>query len=493
MKKEQIAEIILIISILLLGAFLRLYLIRDYLTFLGDEGRDVLVIKNIIVDHKFTLLGPTASVGGFFLGPIYYYFMIPFLWLFRFDPVGPAIMVALFNIAAIFLVYRVGKDFFDAKAGLIAALFYSVSPVVITYSRSSWNPNLVPFFTLLIIYLSRYIVVNNKWNKLFLLGLLFGISFQLHYLVSFLAIAIALYILYFGRLSKTKYYFLGILGFIIGLSPFLLFEVRHGFPNTISLFNFIFHGKEVGIAQSNLFFNISDVSLRLFNRLVAYNNAYLGIFLLVFSVFFLFFCFYKHRSDQNVIKTHLLLIIWGVVGIILFGFYKKAIYDYYLGFLFPLPFLLSGHFLSHVSAKPIGKIFTLILIAVVFIINWQGRPFRYPPNKQLDQTITISRAVLAKTDNKTFNFALITGQNSDHAYRYFFEIWGHKPQTIENLQIDPQRKSVTSQLLIVCEKVDCQPLGNSLWEVAGFGRAEIAGSWNVSVVKVYKLIHYQGK
>ncbi len=60
----------LIPLILILGfaAYLRLYKISGYMTFLGDEGRDVLVVMHMIVNHKFTLLGPTASVGGFFLG-----------------------------------------------------------------------------------------------------------------------------------------------------------------------------------------------------------------------------------------------------------------------------------------------------------------------------------------------------------------------------------------------------------------------------------------
>jgi hypothetical protein len=62
--------------------------------------------------------------------------------------------------------------------------------------------------------------------------------------------------------------------------------------------------------------------------------------------------------------------------------------------------------------------------------------------------------------------------------------------TIENLAVDPLRKSVTDQLLVVCEDPTCQPLGNALWEIAGFGRAEIVGQWDVSVVKVYKLRHY---
>ena len=79
-------------AILLTGAFLRLWRIREYMTFLGDEGRDVLIVKRMIVDHDITFLGPTASVGGFFLGPIYYYFITPFLWAFNLDPVGPVVV-----------------------------------------------------------------------------------------------------------------------------------------------------------------------------------------------------------------------------------------------------------------------------------------------------------------------------------------------------------------------------------------------------------------
>src|SRR6185312_16623596 len=102
----------LLLLILLLAAFLRLYRIQDYMTFLGDEGRDVLVVWNILHGHP-TLLGPTASVGGFFLGPIYYYFMTPFLWLFNYNPVGPAVMIAIFGVITIWLVYKIGSEFFN--------------------------------------------------------------------------------------------------------------------------------------------------------------------------------------------------------------------------------------------------------------------------------------------------------------------------------------------------------------------------------------------
>src|SRR3989344_1677571 len=109
-------KFLLLFFILGVAAYLRIWHISDYMTFLGDEGRDMLVVKRMIVDGKWTLLGPTASVGGFFMGPIYYYFMLPFLWLWRLDPTGPAVMVALFGIATVYLVFRAGRDFFGTIA-----------------------------------------------------------------------------------------------------------------------------------------------------------------------------------------------------------------------------------------------------------------------------------------------------------------------------------------------------------------------------------------
>lgn len=143
MKKKII--FILLIIILLFAAFLRLYRIADYMTFLGDEGRDVIIARDILLGH-FTLLGPRSSAGNFFYGPIYYYMIAPFLWAFRYDPVGPAVMVGLFSIATDYVIYFVGKKFFNETAGLVASALYAVSPLVIIYSHSSWNPDVLPFF-----------------------------------------------------------------------------------------------------------------------------------------------------------------------------------------------------------------------------------------------------------------------------------------------------------------------------------------------------------
>lgn len=486
------------------------------MTFLGDEGRDVLIVYKIL-HGDLTLLGPTASVGGFFLGPIYYYFMAPFLWLFNYNPVGPAVMVALFGIATVWLLYKVGKEFFGLTVGLIAAGLYAISPLVVTYSRSSWNPNPMPFFSLLTLYLIYKALRKNSLKLFILSGFLFGITIQLHYLALFLGVIISAYILLYqfvysknNFFSKTiKQYLFIFLGFLAGWSPFLAFEIRHGFPNIINIFNFVFNPGDVH-GGGRFFEIINSVFFRVFGRLVtnfplpekaslwskvnvdawSYATLVLG---LISIGFLLFKCLKAYKARSLDFAKLSLLLIWFIFGIGLFGLYKKSIYDYYFGFMFPLPFLIVGFFLKSLWRKGIGKILSVVILLILIYLNTLTIPFKSPANRQLNQIEQISQAVISKTDNKPYNFALITGGNSDHAYRYFFTVWQKEPTVIENDKVDPKRKTVTPQLLVVCE-IDptlCYPLGNPLWEIAGFGRAEIVGEWDVSVVKVYKLIHFK--
>lgn len=510
MKKLLRKEYIFLIAILILASFLRLYRISDYMTFLGDEGRDVLTVYGIL-HGDLVFLGPRSSAADFYYGPIYFYFITPFLWLFNYDPVGPAVAVALLGVATVFLIYFVGNRFFNEKAGLFAAALYAVSPLVINYSHSSWNPNPMPFVILLLMYFLYKAVEKQSIRYFLLTGLLFGIAMQLQYIAMFVAVIIFVFMIVGTYLCEKKIvimqllkaYAAVLLGFCIGIAMFLAFEVKNGFPNSKTISNFILHGTEekknatVGLLQ-----NIPTVFFQLFSRLITgfpppeqISNYELNTILLwqvvtialaVLGIVALF------KTKNKLAKV--LMVCWFFLGVFLFGFYRKVVFDYYLGFLFPVPFLLVGVGLAMLldgnHFRRIGKPIALLIFLILFCFNLSGMPFRFEPNRQKDQVKTISEFVLSKADGKPFNFALITPGNSDHAYRYYFLTEGKSPVTIQNITNDPQRKTVTDQLLVVCEAA-CEPLGNPLFEVAGFGRAEIAGEWPVSVVKVYKLKHYK--
>ncbi len=492
MKINKYLPTILIILIILIGAFFRLYRIREYMIFLGDEGRDVLVVKRMLIDHKFTLLGPITSVGSMYIGPIYYYFMAPFLFLFRFDPVGPAVMVALFSIATIWLIYYLTRQYLSTRSALISSFLYAISPLTIIQGRSSWNPNIVPFFSLLIIYGLLKTVVDKKYGYLLLVGLAFGICVQLHYIsLMFIPIIICSLLLLKFKLP-LKYYFYLCGGFLLTWSPFLAFEIRHEFTNIRAVINFLsFGGKSSVLGLSAIFSTMSDILIRLFWRLVVIESAEMTKLLLVFLSLGLGLYYYRSKNKPPALA---ILFIWFFIGLLSFGLYKGIIYDYYMVPLFALPFILTGIFLDNIwKMKNKGMIISILVLLILTYFNLKKNPLLSEPNNLLQNSQDISRFVFTKIDHQPYNFALLAGRNSDHAYRYFLELWGNPPVPIENPTIDPERKTVQSLLYIVCEEKECHPLGHPLWEIAGFGRAEIQGDWKVSTARVFKLVHFKSK
>lgn len=489
-------EYLPLLFVLILGACLRLYRIRDYLVFLGDEGRDVLVVKRMLIDHIPTLLGPITSVGGMYLGPIYYYFMAPFLWLFGYDPVGPAIMVVLFGIATIYLIYKTGRDFFNLPTGLIASFLYALSPTVIVYSHSSWNPNILPFFSIVILYgLLHLVAKHTKWHWFFIIGLSLGVSLQLHYLALLFIPLIGIIAVLLRKTTRFYRWVFTFAGGIITFFPYILFELRHQFTNTQTVFRFITkHEGGSTFGNGDFLTRIQELTTRLFGRLVFSSTDSIAKILVLFcSLYLLYRLFTYVKGKKLPLPTPFsVLSLWFLVGLLLYTFYQGAVYDYYFTPLFPLPFLIVGYILSLLIRKNIwGKGIALGIILFCFFQYSIDTPLRTEPNRLVDQIENISRFVYTKTEGKPYNFALMSSGNSDHAYRYFLELWGHPPESVENAALDPGRKTVKDQLLIVCEEQVCQPLGNSLWEIAGYGPAEVDGIWEVFPVKIIRLVPYK--
>lgn len=464
-----------LVFILGLSAFLRFYQIRDYLVFLGDEGRDVLVVKRMIVDKDWTFLGPTASVGGFYLGPAYYYFMLPFLWAWQLDPVGPAIMVAIFGVLTVGLVYQVSKKI-TPLFGLIAAFLYAINPLVVHYSRSSWNPNLVPFFTLLIIWLMQKGL--RKLDPRFWLGVgvCLGIAWQLHYItLIFLPIVFITTLTILPKKMWFKSALWAALGAVLGISPFLAFEIKNHFPNAKTIFEFLTRKDgAVGFSFKKYFLRVWQNGWRFFEESLFLKSWEACKVLFLSTVFIAVAWFKKFR----------LVSLWWLLGLLGISLYRGAIHDYYFGFLYPFGIiLLTAVAYWFLKNRWWLKLFGLGLLVFLSYQSYQNLYLHTRPSKLVAQTQELSHLVLEKTQGEEFNFALVAGQNSDHAYRYFFEIWDRSPVPLE--------KKVTNQLLVLCEDPSCQPLGHPLWEIAAFGRAEITGEWTVGPeFKIFRLTHH---
>ncbi|MEK7166086.1 MAG: glycosyltransferase family 39 protein, partial [Patescibacteria group bacterium] len=396
-------------------------------------------------------------------------------------------------LATMMRIWGLARELISTRVAIIATFFYAISPLVIVHSHSSWNPNVLPFWSLLIIYGLLKVVVKHDYKWICVVGASLGIALQLHY-VALVFIPIVVATLGLIRWKLPWKYWLGVVGSgIITYSPFILFELRHQFINSLTVWQFVTRGgdaKTFGLLYVTN--KIWDLVVRLFWRLVVIENAEISIlFLGLISITLIWLLF---QTEKNIFykKALKVLLTWLAIGIGVLAFYTGTIYDYYLMFAFPLPFILLGIVGSYFLKFPITKWLVILIIVLLAYFELKVTPISKPPNRLKAQTKEIADFVLEKAENKPMNFGLIAAGNSDHAYRYFLEIGGNAPVVIEPPDVDPERQSVMQQLFVVCEEKVCLPLGHSRWEIAGFGRGEIVSEWQVGLFKVFKLIPYSG-
>lgn len=494
-------EALSLLGILLTGAVLRLYRIGEYMTFLGDEGRDAIIVRRFLENFDLFLIGPGTSVGDMYLGPLYYYFISLGLWVSNFSPVGPSVQIALFGVLTVGLVWFIGRKLFGRVAGNLAAFLYAISPTVIVFSRSSWNPNIMPFMSLVMVYsLWKTWKYSPRW--LIVTGIFFAFVLQSHYLGLIMAPFIGVYWLVglfkYSRKKAlrgyVKYSLFGIIIFLILMSPLLIFDIRHNWINLNGLISLI-AGNEGGTSSFRL--NPIPHLLPTINivgtRLIAGRDVLLGGYMGALLLGSTFLIFSKKYVDIKYKDAFLFLYLWLGMGVLGLSLYSFEIYDHYMGFLFAAPFLILGGLAQMLinKAKIRGTwiVLTLLIFLVFAAIN--NSPFKYQPNNQLRNTEQVASKVVEVSGSNPFNFALISENNYEDAYMFFFEKWG-----ASFVKIDPQNweNTIVDQLLVVCELEDknkCDPTHSAKAEVANFGWSKIDQQWDVEGVRVYKLSHVE--
>ena len=370
---------------------------------------------------------------------------------------------------------------------IFASSLYATTPLVVRYSRSSWNPNPLPFFSLALIYFLFLAVKKQRYIYFLLAGASFGIAIQLHYMATILAAIFGLIVITSTNFKKWPVIFLVyMLGSIITFSPFLIFEIRHQYPNFKTILEFVTRGSTVGYETTNyswLISNAGNIFLEGISGLKGTIITKLSFWILALAGIFGLVMYWKNHEKRLVFLIALSWFLGGLAGM---SFYKGQVFDYYFEFMFPAPFLLAGlifYLLWRNIALKVLCILTTIAGVVFFSLNGF---YKFPPNRLIDQTEHVADFVIEKSEGKPFNFALISDHNSDHAYRYFLEIKNRKPVELETMIVD--------QLLIICESQNCAPLGHPSWEIAGFGRGEIVGEWELPniPIRVFRLIHWPG-
>lgn len=492
--RERLIELAPVVVVLLLiifiAGFLRLYRISEYMTFLGDEGRDALVINRILVDHDFPLLGPPMSVGNIYLGPLYYYMMslaMALLWL---EPAAAAGMVALIGVGTVVLIFYLARVWFGIFPAILASFAYAISPITIIYSRSSWNPNPMPFFALLSI-LGLFLAHRSRnFLWLILTGAALAFAVQMHYLgLILLPIVFLIWIFELLNILKTKnpamHLVLGtIVGsvvFLILMSPLLIFDLKYNYMNYRAITTFLFgSGSSVTFDPISNFTQVLPLFMEnLITRYMAGGDLFFGIIL---SLILLGGTLSVWGVSKKVKPSwpFIVLPVWIILGILgLTFFISFDIYDHYFGFLNPAPYLLLAGIVGYIPKK-IQIILTIILITTFGYFNLNQNPLKNPPNRQLQRTQEVARFIINESKDEPYNFGLIAERNYDAAYQFYLTKYGYKPKVLPFEE--------TNQMFVVCEDEICQPISHTKYEIAAFSPAKIEKEYTVWGVRIFKLV-----
>lgn len=457
--------------IILLAAFLRLYRVQDLMIFRSDQAIDAQAVMNLLQGH-FSLLGPRASVGDFYNGPIVYYLMAPFFAVFGSNPLSGTLFQIFFSIATTPLLYWLGKKLRNETVGLTAAFLFAISPLHIDYSRAIFNSYPAVFFSTLslclLLLIRERMQSKSVWLLQVLLGIILGLTLQMHYLTIVLLILSLLVPLVWHRsLLAISYYARVLFGFVVGLSPFLLFELRHNFLNTIAVLRYFVGAHE---SKRNLI-NSFEIWPRLTAEIFFARHFWLGLVGLTAIIGILFV--YRKTSINPTLKLFLWLCSLVFLIALLYGSHLET---HYVISLHTVLILLCALGIYEVAKA--NKFVIIGICSVLFIFNltsWHLTEARHPLQDGISSREFEKAAAVIAADIKTDNYNVgMDAQQDNRAMplRYFLHQVNKPPRGFDQYS--------GAQTLYFIFPTDKDLRKVTIWEYTSFGRAKRTKSWLVN-------------
>ena len=477
--------IIILTVIIIIASWLRLSNIEAITTFGGDQGYDFTQIRQVVVDKNPTLLGPKigpyTNGKSLYLGPAYYYILLPSLVLANFDPIGPAILTSLVSIATIILIYLTCYKCLNPVIGLIAVAFYTFTPFLIYQSQAPSNPHLLPFFSILTIFaiLDSKSHKRNTWLWPLIAGLSSGIAFQLHYLAVSLVIACIVF------LFKSRLVIFSVLGFLISLSPQVIFELKHDFFVTNLIFEQIFSGHNT--ATLSKFFTNLILGFQIFSKAMV-PNTLSPLFLVMAICICLIVLIKKDKRRSFLISLSAFV---SLAALVLASLYSGQVHVHYLAVAYPaFAILISStiYQLFNLSKNVIVRSVVITIVGIMFAQNIlaielkQSQGYTMPTGWNLPG-IREAAKIIAKDANGDFNIAnTLDGDTRAMPLRYLTDVYGKTPQPVENYSHD------LSAVYVLSRDDNAKILQYTVWEVDNYKPFVISQDWHVqNGIRVVKL------
>jgi len=390
-----------IFLLILLATWLRFYRLPELMMFIGDQGRDYLAARNFLLTGKIPLVGIPSSVPWLHQGPLFIWLIAFALKIGDFYPLAPAILTSTLGVLTVYFFYKLSQAWFSKPYAFLAGLLLTTSPLVVIHSRMPYHTSPIPFFSLLFIF-SLYYLYQKKLNP-FWPVLLWGILFQLELTTAPLILLV--FLIYWQRkFPFKKDLFVMILAGVIPLIPKIIYDLTHGFKQTLGFiawlgYRFIsffgYSGRHIVSFQS-----IKQTSLTIFSywqKFISGDNLLLTILLsiIVLSAVIQRFLIIKKKPFKPQ-----LIILFSFITLNLLAFLvHQGPSEAYFPVLFPAWALLIIWAFQYLK-KPILSIILIILSIynIFYLIN--SNFISHGPT--LKQRLIVSRFIQSNSNNQPF-------------------------------------------------------------------------------------------
>ena len=186
-----------------------------------------------ILDGARPSVGLTSSVGAF-NPPLFLYLLALPLIVWN-DPLGATAFVGLLGVVAVGLTYHVMRPRFGALAALGGAALFATAPWAVVYGRKIWAQDMLPIFTVGLLWSLLLVLERPRTRAVALVPLLLCITFQLNFSALALVVPVVAVLGYRAREVRWGSVAAGCGAALLLLSPWLLYEARHGFADVAKI------------------------------------------------------------------------------------------------------------------------------------------------------------------------------------------------------------------------------------------------------------------
>ena len=434
MKKSLIKSLnnhYLFLIILIIAAALRFYRLPEMAYFDFDQAYAANFAYDVLREFPIRMIGQGLSVEGLFMGPLYFYFLVPFYVLFNLHPLGGAVGSVFLGLGIITAYYFIGSRLFGKPAGLIAAF---LGAILFRELESDWS--VTPAFSskllVLITWYCFYQYWQGKTRYLPLLGLVFGLYFSFHpVLFPFYLVFLILFFIK-RKLPNLKTFLLSLIAFIVPITPLILFEFLHNFLEVRRLFGLIMGSKLPSTASSlTKLLNYATLVLSEPQNLLGLNLhppvLLSGLLLLMVVIFTI------RRVSFGKESFHWLMLLVTLLVFILYYFFLPVhVPEYYFIAPVVILFFYFSAVLGFWTTRPLGKIGVIVFLTWVTLINIQNLYFSKWTNPSLitlaHKDAIVKAIIKEQPQNEPFFVSYLNIPGWNFGFDYFFRLYGYKSE-----------------------------------------------------------------